>query len=114
MSTLTLHKTTSEPITARCDDATLSVDLADGRTITVPLAWFPRLLHGTPAERAKFELGAWGVHWPDLNEDMPVEGLLNGERSGESLKSIKRWLDLRANGLKEEVRELPLPEWFGK
>jgi hypothetical protein len=101
-----------EPTGVRCDDATLSVDLADGRTITVPLLWFPRLFHGTPTERANFELGAWGVHWPDLNEDIPVEGLLLGQKSGESLKSIKRWLDLRAKGLKEEIPHLPLPDWF--
>ena len=75
---------------------TLSVDLSDGRTIAVPLMWFPRLWHGTPSERANHELGRNGVHWPELDEDIPIDGLLNGEQSGESLKSIRRWLDGRA------------------
>ena len=75
----------------------LVVDLTDGRTLTVPLAWYPRLLHGSPAERARWRLignGA-GVHWPDLDEDISVEGLLAGRRSGETQKSLRRWLDAR-------------------
>jgi hypothetical protein len=64
----------------RFDDATLSVDLVDGRTITVPLAWFPRLLDDTPAQRANWELAGagYGIHWPDLDEDLSTEGLLRG------------------------------------
>jgi hypothetical protein len=67
------------------DDA-LAVDLADGRTITAPLAWFPRLAHGTPAERANWRLigGGEGIHWPDLDEDISVRSLLAGRRSGEA------------------------------
>lgn len=78
-------------------DEALAVDLADGRTITVPLAWFPRLAHGTPAERADWRLigGGQGVHWPDLDEDIRVEGLLAGRPSGESQESLRRWLDAR-------------------
>jgi hypothetical protein len=73
---------------------TLSVDLADGRSISAPIAWFPRLAHGTPAERRNLELigGGEGIHWPDLDEDISVEGLLAGRRSGESQASLKRWL----------------------
>src|SRR5947209_3177075 len=78
------------------------------RTITVPTQWFPRLAHGTAEEWANYELSYDGVHWPDLNEDIPVEGLLMGEKSGESPKSIKRWLGYRARGEKEPVAELPL------
>ena len=61
------------------DDA-LSVDLLDGRTITVPLAWFPRLLHATPKQRAHWELcgGGFGIRWPELDEDLSTEGLLRG------------------------------------
>src|SRR5688500_14957162 len=72
-------------------DDTLSVDLADGRTIAVPLEWFPRLAHGTPAERGNWRIiaGGDGVHWPDLDEDVSVEGLLAGRASGESQKSLK-------------------------
>ena len=78
------------------DDA-LILDLADGRTITIPLAWYPRLLHGTPDERAQSE---WigdneGIHWPLLDEDISVEGVIAGRRSGESQKSLQRWLESR-------------------
>jgi len=78
------------------DDALVS-DLADGRTITVPLAWFPRLAHGTPRERANWRLiaGGEGIHWPDLDKDISVEGLLAGRRSGETQESLRRWLERR-------------------
>jgi hypothetical protein len=78
------------------DDA-LVADLADGRTITVPLAWFPRLVHGTPAERANWRLiaGGEGIHWPDLDEDISVASLLAGRRSGETLESLCRWIERR-------------------
>ena len=79
------------------NDEALTVDLADGRTIVVPLAWFPRLAHGTPSERANYRLigGGEGIHWPDLDEDISVESLLAGRRSGESQLSLRRWLDGR-------------------
>jgi hypothetical protein len=75
----------------------LVVDLADGRTITAPLAWFPRLAHGTPLERAtwRFVDGGEGIHWPDLDEDISIESLLAGRRSGETQESLRRWLDSR-------------------
>lgn len=95
MSTLASPETVPEPVSVTVTDDTLSVDLADGRTISVPLGWFPRLRHGTVRERSNFELGRNGIHWPDLDEDIPISGLLNGEKSGESLKSIQRWLDSR-------------------
>ena len=87
-----LKEPLAQSVTAN-DDA-LSVDLADGRTITVPLAWFPRLAHGTPTELANWRLigrGA-GIHWPDLDEDISVESLLAGRRSGETQESLRRWL----------------------
>ncbi len=64
----------------RLSDDTLSVDLADGRTITVPLAWYPRLLHATPEQRANWRIagGGYGIHWPDIDEDLSTEGLLRG------------------------------------
>ena len=78
------------------DDA-LVVDLADGRTITAPLAWFPRLAHGTAGERANWRLiaGGEGIHWPELDEDISVESLLAGRRSGETQESLRRWLERR-------------------
>lgn len=81
------------------DDA-LVVDLADGRTITVPLAWFPRLAHGTATERSNWRLMARGegIHWPDLDEDISVESLLAGRRSGETQESLRRWLQRQESG----------------
>ena len=75
----------------------LIADLADGRTITVPLAWFPRLAHGRPAERNNWRLiaGGEGIHWQDLDEDISVESLLAGRRSGETQESLRRWLQGR-------------------
>jgi hypothetical protein len=77
----------------------LTVDLADGRTIVVPLAWFPRLAHGTPSERANYRLigNGEGIHWPELDEDISVESLLAGRRSGESQQSLRRWLEGRSD-----------------
>ena len=76
---------------------TLAVDLADGRTIAVPLAWFPRLMHGSEAERLNWRLigHGEGIHWPSLDEDISVESLLAGRRSGESQESLRRWLEGR-------------------
>ncbi len=81
----------------RVTDETLSVDLTDGRTISVPVAWYPRLSHGTAEERNRWQLigNGRGIHWPDLDEDVSVENLLAGKRSGESQTSLKRWLDRR-------------------
>ena len=78
-------------------DEALIVDLSDGRTVSVPLAWFPRLLHGTPEERNKWRLigTGEGIHWPDLDEDISVENLILGKPSGESQKSFKKWLEAR-------------------
>jgi len=75
----------------------LSVDLSDGRTIAVPLAWFPRLLHATPEERKNWRLigKGEGIHWKDIDEDISVEGLLAGRPSGESQESFKKWLNQR-------------------
>jgi hypothetical protein len=78
-------------------DDTLVVDLVDGRTVSVPLSWYPRLAYGTPAERSKWRLigRGEGVHWPDLDEDISVAGLLAGRPSGESQTSLRRWLESR-------------------
>jgi|ERR1700687_344565 len=80
-------------------DDELAVDLVDGRTVVVPLAWYPRLLHGTRQERNRWRLigRGVGIHWLDLDldEDISVEGLLAGRPSGESQRSLKRWLEAR-------------------
>ena len=78
-------------------ETSLTVDLVDGRTVIVPLVWYPRLWYGTPEERNRFEIIGDGtiIHWPDLDEDLSVSGLLAGRRSGESQRSLKRWLEKR-------------------
>ena len=67
-------------VDVKFDEDTLSARLADGRIISVPLVWFPRLLHATPEQRAKWVLSGagYGIHWPDLDEDLSSEGLLRG------------------------------------
>jgi len=77
---------------------TLTVDLADGRSISVPVTWYPRLATSTPAERSNWRFigRGEGIHWPDLDEDISVENLLSGARSGESQRSFKQWLAARA------------------
>jgi Protein of unknown function (DUF2442) len=77
----------------------LRVDLVDGRKLVVPLAWYPRLAQGTRRERSHWRLidRGEGIHWPELDEDISVEGLLAGRRSGESRESLKRWLKSRSS-----------------
>jgi hypothetical protein len=76
-------------------DDSLMVALSDGRNISVPLAWFPRLSHGSNAERKNWRLigSGEGIHWSDLDEDVSVENLLAGRRSTESQASLKHWLE---------------------
>ena len=77
--------------------AVLRVELADGRTLAVPTAWYPRLAHANVRERSHWRLigRGTGVHWPALDEDISVEGLLAGRRSGETRQSLRRWLSAR-------------------
>lgn len=86
---------TVENITVTSD--TLSAHLSDGRTISVPLAWFPRLSHASPKERNRWRLTGrgHGIHWEDLDEDISVENLLLGKPSGESQTSFRKWLTQR-------------------
>ncbi len=86
-------------IAVSIDDDTLTVDLEDGRTISVPIGWYPRLAHGTPAERENFQVSGagFGIYWPDLDEDIGVEGMLLGKKSTESMTSFERWLKNRSS-----------------
>lgn len=79
---------------------TLTVELSDGRSISVPLAWYPRLVHATPEECHRWRLigRGQGIHWEDLDEDISVEGLLAGRPSSESQASFKKWLEKRKAG----------------
>ncbi|MCM2306258.1 MAG: DUF2442 domain-containing protein [Sulfuritalea sp.] len=78
-------------------DNTLTVDLEDGRTLSAPLGWYPRLANATPEEREHWRLVGQGsgIHWDDIDEDISIEGLLLGKRSGESQGSFERWLATR-------------------
>ena len=78
-------------------DEALVVDLVDGRTVTVPLLWYPRLAHGTVTERANWRFigRGEGIHWPALDEDISVAGLLAGRPSAETQASLQRWLESR-------------------
>lgn len=96
-STIEMEIPTAENITVTED--TLQVDLSDGRTISVPLAWYPRLTHASRAEQNNWRLigRGSGIHWEDLDEDISVEGLLRGKPSGESQTSFKKWLEKRSS-----------------
>jgi hypothetical protein len=97
MSTLAIEADIPSAVHVAVSDDTLSVDLSDGRTISVPLAWYPRLAHATPDERNRWRLigNGHGIHWPEVDEDISVEGLLTGKPSGESPASLKKWLESR-------------------
>ena len=100
MSTSTVELEVPGAVTIVVTADTLQADLMDGRTIAVPLAWYPRLVHATQDERNRWKLHAGGlhIHWPDLDEDVSVEALLAGRPSGESRKSMKRWLEAKRAG----------------
>ncbi|HEU5014915.1 MAG TPA: DUF2442 domain-containing protein [Roseiflexaceae bacterium] len=97
MSTVTIDITQTFINTVTVTDQTLTVDLSDGRTISLPLAWYPRLLAGTPGERQQWRLigRGQGVHWPALDEDISVVIILAGQPSSESQRSLQRWLAQR-------------------
>jgi len=99
MTSLTIELKLALAQNVTVTEDSLTVDLSDGRTVSVPLAWYPRLLHGKPEERGHWRLigDGEGIHWPDLDEDVSVENLIIGKPSGESQKSFKKWLDVRAN-----------------
>lgn len=97
MRTSTAEARVPSAVRARILHEAVIVDLRDGRTVTAPLTWYPRLLHGTARERRNWRLigGGVGIHWPDLDEDLSVEGILAGRPSAESQASLKKWLTNR-------------------
>jgi hypothetical protein len=98
MNTLAVEIRIPEALNVSLTDDTLSVDLSDGRSISVPIAWFPRLLHSSEQERNNWRLigKGQGIHWENIDEDISVEGLLAGKPSGESQESFKKWLNNRS------------------
>jgi len=101
---------------ASVTDDTLQVELSDGRTLSVPLAWYPRLVHAAAEERDNWELigEGQGIRWPDLDEDLSVEGLIPGRPSGESQRSFKRWLEAKRAGRGVLLSDLSAPEREGE
>ena len=99
MLTSTSELLAARAVDVKVTDDELTVQLEDGRTLAVPLVWYPRLLHGTKRERARWRFigRGVGIHWPSLDEDISVEGLLAGRRSGESQASLKRWFEGRTS-----------------
>ena len=97
MIILTLEVRVPEALEFTVTEDTLTAELSDGRTISAPVLWYPRLAHATPEERDNWRIigTGQGIHWPDLDEDLSVEGLLAGWPSRESRASFKRWLDAR-------------------
>jgi uncharacterized protein DUF2442 len=93
MSTSSLATETPTAKNVKVTTDTLIVDLRDGRTVSVPIDWYPRLAEGTPAERRRWELigSGIGIHWPALDEDISVEALLRGLGSNESVASLQHW-----------------------
>ena len=97
-----------DAMTIEVTEDTLTAELSDGRIISVPLAWYPRLVHATPEERNNWELigTGQGIHWPDLDEDLSIEGFLAGRKSGESPRAFKRWLEAKQAGLPVNIYEI--------
>ena len=97
MSTSAVELDIPDAIDVNVTEDTLIVELSDGRTIAVPLDWYPRLTHAMEEEKANWRLigGGQGIHWEDIDEDISVEGLLAGKPSGESQSSFKKWLEKR-------------------
>lgn len=94
MTSLLIDSAHATAVAIALTDDTLSADLADGCTVSVPLEWYPRLLHATATERSNWRFigGGQGVHWPDLDEDVSIENMVAGKASAESPRSLQRWL----------------------
>jgi hypothetical protein len=107
MSSFTVNSRETFATDVRVTAETLSVELSDGRTISAPLAWYPRLAHAAPSERRSWRLIAngRGIHWPELDEDISVANLLAGQPSGESQTSFKKWLASRSPKRQRERRK---------
>ena len=99
MSSSTVEVKTATATAMHVTSDTLTIELSDGRTLAVPLAWYPRLAHATAKERSawRFIGGGRGIHWSELDEDISVENLLAGKPSGESQASFKKWLAERGS-----------------
>jgi uncharacterized protein DUF2442 len=116
---MTISSLATEAATAkhvRVTRDSLIVELQDGRTVSVPVVWYPRLAHGSMTERQNWELigPGIGIHWPDLDEDISVDGLLRGLPSDESRESFKRWLAARQRPANKRLQPTKARQRTGK
>jgi hypothetical protein len=113
MTTLT-EISISPAVNVSVTDIFLTVELADGRKISVPTVWYPRLAHGTPAERRQWAISCsgQGLHWEALDEDISIKGLIAGLPSNENPAMIKKWMETRKNvyGIKRQKKSLAVAE----
>jgi hypothetical protein len=93
----------------RVTDERITIEFKDGRSVSVPTKWYPRLLHGNTAERSSYEIWDDGVYWPALNADISYQGILEGKKSGECAKSFRRWMRYHSRGEQELIPTFPLP-----
>jgi Protein of unknown function (DUF2442) len=105
MTTLVIDESSLRAVGAQLTEEALIVDLVDGRSVSVPLVWYPRLLRASMKERQQFRLigSGEGIHWELLDEDISVEGIVAGRRSMESAESFRRWLENRR--VRDEVEQ---------
>jgi hypothetical protein len=115
MTTLILE---TEPLAlqVRVTDESFIVDLIDGRSLIVPLSWYPRLLRASHQERQNWQLlgNGYAIEWVDLDEHIGIEGLLAGKQSGESLHSFERWLAARGTASHPDLNRSPVPPEDGQ
>ncbi len=116
MTTSSVVMETAAAQNVRVTDRALIVELRDGRVVSVPLAWYPRLAEGSPSERRRWELlgPGIGIHWPDLDEDISIEGLLQGLPSGESATSLDRWRASRKRPANQALQPTSRTQRTGK
>ena len=98
----------------RVTNERITVDFKDGRSVSIPTNWYPRILHGSASERAKVEIWDDGIIWPELNADVSYDALFQGRKSGESAKSFRRWMSYHSRGEKEPIPTLPMPPGLAK
>lgn len=108
MNISTIDVLVPEAETIEVTGDTLTAELSDGRTLSVPLSWYPRLVYASQEERDNWRLigVGEGIHWPDLDEDISIEGLLAGRKSKEGQKSFQRWLDAKKAGRSVKLYDL--------
>src|SRR5262245_6148965 len=112
MTTSSVAPETAAAKNVRVTDRALVVELRDGRVVSVPLEWYPRLAEGSPRERRRWELlgPGVGIHWPGLDEDVSIEGLLAGLPSGESAASLDEWRARRKRSNQPPRHRVPLKQ----